>query len=369
MAKTEPKQIDQIDAYLEANEGFHYNFVETPKYKISTGSLKFDIKVGGGFGGGILRFSGCSNAGKTSETLLIAKNFQESTQIKGKRKVIYFNAEGRDLDGLVERAGVNTDKEYFRLIKSNIYDFIIGMISDLIHNNPEKVLYMFVLDSMDAIVTKEDSLKAIGEGNRVAGTAGITTDFLRKMSNPINCLGHMAILISQVRAEVKINQYAKSDPRLTNASGGNALTHYPDWILEFQQNFGKDMILEGDDKNKILGHWCKVIVRKSTNETNLETVEYPIKRKQVNGKSVWVEYELTDVLKGWDFISKKGAWFTFSKELRKELMDKKIECPEQVQGEPAIIEFLENNPEATQYLYSKFCKTLAATGKPTNEVA
>ena len=55
----------------------------------------------------------------------------------------------------------------------------------------------------------------------------------------------MLIMISQIRAKVDINPYAKGDPNnQTNASGGNAALHYPDWILEFQKQFKSDKILE-----------------------------------------------------------------------------------------------------------------------------
>ena len=39
-----------------------------------------------------------------------------------------------------------------------------------------------------------------------------------------------------------LNPYEKTDPKLTNASGGNAMLHYSDWILEFQPRYVKDII-------------------------------------------------------------------------------------------------------------------------------
>lgn len=74
-------------------------------------------------------------------------------------------------------------------------------------------------------------------------------------------------MISQVRSSVQINPYAKSDPKVTNASGGNAILHYSDWILEFQPRYVKDLITtQAAGKGDMLGHWCKIIFRKTSNE-------------------------------------------------------------------------------------------------------
>ena len=40
--------VDQIEAYLKANQSDHYNFEEKREYTVSSGSLKLDIEMGGG---------------------------------------------------------------------------------------------------------------------------------------------------------------------------------------------------------------------------------------------------------------------------------------------------------------------------------
>ena len=49
---------DQIEAYLKANKGDHYNFEEEREYTVSSGSLKLDIEMGGGIKPGVIRASG-----------------------------------------------------------------------------------------------------------------------------------------------------------------------------------------------------------------------------------------------------------------------------------------------------------------------
>ena len=54
----------------------------------------------------------------------------------------------------------------------------------------------------------------------------------------------MAIFISQVRADIKLDPYSKAPIRQTTATGGNALLHFANYILEFEPRFKKDLILE-----------------------------------------------------------------------------------------------------------------------------
>ena len=89
---------------------------------------------------------------------------------------------------------------------------------------------------MDSLVPKADLEKPPEEANKVAGGALLSSDFLRKMALGMTTRGHICYMISQVRSKVSINPYEKTDARVTNASGGNALLHYSDWILEFFKN-------------------------------------------------------------------------------------------------------------------------------------
>ena len=92
--------------------------------------------------------------------------------------------------------------------------------------------------------------------------------------------------------------------------------HYSDWILEFQPRYVKDIIsTQPGGKGDMLGHWCKVIFRKTPNEKTGIAVRYPIRYGRTNGKSIWVEYEVVDMLLTWDMAVAKGAWVTISDDL------------------------------------------------------
>jgi RecA/RadA recombinase len=352
--------VSQIQSYLKTNKEDHYNFEEPQLYTVSSGSLILDMEMGGGIRPGILRFSGVSEGGKTSAALSFARNFQKSID---NSFVIYIKSEGRLSKEVLERSGVDLSESKWFEYKSNVYESVISLMRQLVKSNPDGKKYLFIIDSMDALVPRADLERPFEEANKVAGGSLLSSDFLRKMALGLSSKGHTCIMISQVRSAVTINPYAKTDPKITNASGGNALLHYSDWILEFQQRHKADLIFGESsgpkiNKNKedILGHYCKIVFRKSINEKTNKEVRYPIKYGRKNGQSVWVEQEIKDVLLMWNLVKASGAWITISDDLIKELSSKNIEVEKQHQGEDNFVNYLEKNTKMTEYLFDKFRK-------------
>lgn len=351
-----------LGQYLNSKEvkPHHYNHYKDVDYTVSTGSLIFDIETGGGLHPSIMRFCGCSGAGKTSAALSICYNFLLP---KKKRKAVYIKAEGRLGKNIRERSGikfVDTPEEWEEgtcfIFKCNIYETIVELIEQLIKNNGEGISYYFIFDSMDALTVKADLGKSIDDATKVAGGTVISSMFLKRMSLPFSTFGHMAALMSQVRADVKINKYEKSDPRLTNANGGNALIHYSDWIFEFQKFRKDDLIL--DANAKLIGHWARIIFRKSPNEKEGQEIRYPILHNRMGAKSIWTEYEVAEVMISFEIAQKKGSWIELSDEIQKELEAGKLTFPPKMQGLDNLRGALTDSPEVSDFLYKKFSNTL-----------
>ena len=213
---------------------------------------------------------------------------------------------------------------------------------------------------------KEDLNKSFQDAHKVAGGALLGAKFMQKMSIALAKRGHMAIFISQVRADIKLDPYSKAPVRQTTATGGNALLHFANYILEFEPRFKKDLILESPAqpidkiKNKILGHNVKVTVKKSPNEKTNYVVEYPIRYGRTGGKSVWVEREIIDMLYGWEFVHRKGAWITVDVELLNLLKEEGLTLPDKIQGEPKLIDYLENNIELRDFLSNQLTQEIYA---------
>jgi len=348
--------LGQIQQYLEDHKGDHYNFEEERKYTISSGSLLLDIEMGGGIKPGIIRASGVTEGGKTSCALSFARNFQKMDN----SMVIYIKAEGRLSDDMIDRAGIDTNEEKWFVYKCNVYESVIDFMRQMVKDNPTDTRYMFIIDCMDALVPRGDLEKGADEALKVAGGSLLSSDFLRRMALGLATRGHICYMISQVRATVKINPYEKGDPKITNASGGNAILHYSDWILEFQPRWNKDLITTGPKgKEEQLGHWCKIIFRKTSNEKTGVEVRYPIKYRAQAGQSIWVQKEVADMMIAWDMAVTKGAWVTVSDEIIEEVKEKTgLEFKKQHQGVDNFGKYFEEEQEIGKFMFKKFREAL-----------
>ena len=180
----QPQEI--LGNYLKAHKEDHYNFEDSIDYKISSGSLQFDMHLEGGFGPGLHRFTGVNEGGKTSESLQVMKNFLKTLP---KSRGLYVKAEGRLGPELQKRSGVKfvfspeewVDGTCF-VFESNIYETVMGLIRQLITNNEEKIKYCFILDSVDGLIRKDDLEKNFEESTKVAGGAVVASNFCKKTS-------------------------------------------------------------------------------------------------------------------------------------------------------------------------------------------
>lgn len=361
MSKTKDIQTtDQIAKFLsdKDNQKYHYNFHEGDDYKIPSGSLNLDIALGGGLPSGAHRFTGINEGGKTSCAMAFARNFQKMFKKEG--MIIYIKSEGRFSPEMIERCGIDTDPEKFFVFDCNVFEKVFELIRELVFHNENDKKYMFIIDSVDALCRVNDIDKPFAESEQVAGGALITSVFLKKMVLPITKMGHTMILTSQVRVEVATNPYASRGGPKVKQAGGNAIKHYANFILEFEERYTSDMIFKNptatklDDKGEPIGHYCKIKFRKSVNEKTGSSVRYPIKYGQKQGKSVWRAREILDMLYLFNLIDKKGAWISVSEDLIKELSDQKLEINEKFQGEQRLIDFLEENEKLSDFLYEDF---------------
>ena len=356
---------DILGDLLNKNQKDHYNDIEEAEdLKISTGSLILDSQMGGGFSaGGLLRFVGYTEGGKTSESLQTMKNYLESVP---NSKGFYIKAEGRLSKEMQDRTGIKFvwDKNNWVtgtcfVLETNIYDLVVEIMRQLVMDNQENNKYCFVLDSMDGLILRSDMAKNIEDAGKVAGAPMLTKKFMQRLAISMNKLGHMCIMIGQVSAKVDLNPYGPSEIRQISATGGNAALHFANWILQFEPRYGGDNILENDKekpdpfKNKILGHWCKVIIKKSPNEKSNMLLKYPIKYGRKDGNSIWREYEVIDVLTMYSLITRKAAWISFDENLIAEALESGITIQTQLQGQAKMLDYLETNKDVTDWLIKK----------------
>jgi len=356
---------DILSSFLKNNKDDHYNFEQDNDYKVSSGSLQLDIQLGGGFCPGLHRFCGINEGGKTSAALEVMKNFLRTVP---NAKGFYIKAEGRLSNEMKERSGVpfTIKAEDWNVgtcfvFESNIYETVVDAMRNLVSNNEENIKYYFLLDAVDGLITKGDLDKTFEDSNKVAGGAVIAANFMKRMSIALAKRGHMAVFVSQVRADIKLDPYSKAPIRQTTATGGNALLHFANWILEFEPRFNGDMILQDPNNKKIdleknppIGHWAKVTVKKSPNEKTNLTIPYPIRYGRKNGNSIWIEKEIVDLLYAWEFMTRSGAWVKPSEEFLELVKEVGIEIPENFSGEKGLFKFIEDNSDLCKFLINYF---------------
>lgn len=369
-----------LGKYLHRVKQDHYNFVPDVNWEVSSGSLNLDTELGP-FRPGIVRLSGNPSSGKTSFSFGVAKNFLETVP---NSRVIYVKSEGRLSQNIQDRSGLSFTKDYEKftngmvfIFECSVYEAVIGLFRELIMNNPQNIIYMFILDSMDALNLRSDMSKTIEEGNKVAGAPLMTKQLLQKMSVPIEKYGHLCFFLGQISAEIKASQYVPSANRQVTGAGGNAIQHFSTTVLNFLDWHESDLILDNPNerldriKNRSVGHNCRIKISKSDNETRYFTVEIPIRHNQTGGKSIWREREVADQLIAWQLISHSGAWITVSDTIRQEIGEAlglkdgdESYPPEKINGINKVYAYLDKNPKVTDYLFNRF-KTLIASSKTT----
>lgn len=353
---------DQLMSLLKGSKTDHYNFEDSIIYKVPSSSLLLTSLMDGGLGPGCHRFLGGASNGKTSAALDFLLNFLKESTEEEPRRGVYFKSEGRLSEDMKTRSGVTfvtSPKDWFPgtaiIIDSNVFEFVFDIIREQITKNPTKCRYFYILDSLDMMAKRIDLERPLADATSVAGGALLSSVFLKKVSIGLNKRGHIAIFISQVRESIKINPYEKTPPKVGNASGGHAMEHAADWVIEFLGRNASDIIRMGDEaKGKPIGHYAKAKIIKANNESYNQEVKYPICYKRTNGQSIWREKEVIDMLLAWTLVVRAGAWYKPEENFLQEVRDKGFDMADKYQGLENLSNYLNVNPSLIDYLFDKF---------------
>jgi hypothetical protein len=384
-SKKEEENVDSVkiaaENFFKVNKDHIYteNRVSEPFF-VSTGVIGLDSMLGGGVqSGSLVRLLGPPTTGKSSEGLLIIKNFLESRP-KGRGLIV--PTEARLTEKIKSRSGVkfvHTPEEWETgtclILPMNIYNKLANFIWTLVKTNELKDMkdrenFIIMIDCMDYLTLEDDMKKEIGKSGKVAGPQYMTKMLWSKIALPFNAGQHILLATSQQSAAPKIDPYAKDPLRQGGSSGGTNVQYQASLVLDFALRYESDYILEDDSedakydekKNPKIGHLVKGIVRKSDNEKYDTRFEYAVKYGRTNGNSVWVEKDILDQLVMWQFLAREGGKakgsLNFEPSLHKELEKIDENVPEKFRGMNAALKFLEENPKITKFLEEKFKATL-----------
>ena len=349
-----------MSSLLKDHKDDHYNYSEERYYKVSTSSLMLDYVSGGGFGPGLHRFTGSSECGKTREALDVMANFLRDHKTG---KALYIEAEGR----LSKEAQSQHDIKYVTdasewehgtcfVLQSNVYELVADVIERLIKQGGD-TYYFILLDSVDGLAPRESFKKTFDESARIAGGPVIASVLMKRIAIPLYKHGHMAIFLSQRRSTINIDPYAKKEPKMIDGSGGNALLHYANFIMDFEPHYKSKIILENEKEkqsmsNRSIGHYAKISIKKSTNESTGTIVEYPVKYGRKKQSGVWMEKEIVDLLLMWGELKRAGAWYSFGDEVFKLLEDAGCGIGQKHKGLNGVYAAIDGNDCAIEVLKS-----------------
>ncbi len=395
---TEEKKVldpkEQLGKFLTANKEDHFNLETRPKaYTVSSGSLGLEIE-GVNFPNGIYRVGGGPNLGKTPFLIGVVDN---TLDIVPNSRAAWALAEGRmstQNELRFRHKVVYTYEEWevgtVFVFKTNTFETWINLKRELVTNNPTGCRYVFVTDSLDNMILKDDMPKAFDAGDKVAGVPAMSKKLFQKMGLAMRERGHWAFFVSQKTADIKLDQYAPANNRQMAGSGGNSVAHNADDSLEFQEWFEGDLILKNPDErlhrinNPALGHICKIKIKKSSNEKRFTVVEVPIKHGVSGGSAIWREREIGDAMLMWKLVSKTnpqavvkegatptkgGSWLYFAPTLLSELTTAGLPALPtddkgnvKVQGMNQLYELLEQRKDVADHMFNRFKAMLASPG-------
>lgn len=370
-AKTPEEQMSEL---MDETKEDHFNYVTEVDYRISSGSLILDRETDGGLGPGFHRLVGHNNSGKTPLALEYQINFLKYHKKNNqKARGLLIRAEGKLNKLAMSRLMSSGDIKYVTdpndwkdgtvlIIHSQKYETLAYYIGQLIRNNPHKYLYNIIIDSMDGLKVKVDEGKKYEDSQKTAGVASISKRFLTDFCLEFNVLGHQGILISQVTATIAFDAKTKASmvPKDGNYSGGNALMHFANWILEFKKIYKSNMELDSstgkinDGVSTVLAHTCAITIGKSMLENKLKTIEYKVKHNVTSGSAVWVADEIKNLMLRNEYIKKSGSWFELDKNVLNNLKKENLEMPERIQGDDNVVAFLDENPPVLNYFFEHF---------------
>lgn len=365
----EPSTNDFAESFFKERADDLFNHITPLNRFISSGSLTLDQYVKARSGGVVRLTAKTPELGKTSQSFVYAEQFMKTMP---KSKTAYFMAEGRLSPELRARTGLTfvyhpRDWVYgtVLVVATNTFeavaDFIVGQSKTMFEAGEH---ICFIIDSLDGLILKNDKdTKGITTG-KVAGVPLLTKLLFRHVALPIAFYDILLIITGQYSADISIDMYAPKIPRLGSASGGSSVPHQCDYILDYGPRYGGDLILEDPDakpdpvKNKIVGVWATVEVKKSATDTTGVKVKIPIKKGRI-GSAIWVEKEVVDMALAFDLIKRSGAWFAFNPSFIEEAKEAGISLKEKIQGLNGLYEYIEGDRPVFEWMLARFKKVLS----------
>jgi len=358
-----------LASLLADNKDSHFNDVVPLNKLISTGSLNLDSYIKVRSGGVVRLVAKTPESGKTSEAFVLAENYMKEMP---KSKTLYVKSEARLSKEMQDRTGmkfVTSAEDWVYgtvfVLCCNVFEVVSNFILQLskqMYENGEHLT--IIIDSLDGLILKKDlETKGIDGNQMVAGVPKLTKLLFRHLALPIAHYDILLIITGQYSADIKLDPYSQSIPRLGETGGGSSVPHQCDYILQYLPRYQGDYILEKPDekpdliKNKILGIYVSVEVKKSATDVTGVKIRIPIRKGRV-GSAIWVEKEVVDMAMQFNHLTRKGAWYSFDANFIELAKKDGIELKQQHQGLNGVFEYVEENKGVFSWMLSQYKKLI-----------
>ncbi len=353
-----------------------YNHINPVRKKISTGSLVLDSYINITSGGTVRVGGAQAESGKSSECILLAQNYMQTMP---KSKGLLINAEARLSEEFKTRTGAKfvekpEDWVYGTIfvMHTNVMESFCPILQSLLSSMFEQGENLVaIVDSIDMCTLKNSGDKVFGDSTKIAGVPFLTKELFRRIGHLIDRYNALLLITSQYSSTISLDPHGpKEPPKLVQGSAANALNHMCNNAIYYRPRYQGDLILEDDNekpdrlKNKILGVYATVEIKKSSNDTTGTVVRIPIKKGRI-GNSIWVEKEVADLILDNSLATRKGAWINFGEVTINAAKEEGVELKVSIQGKPQLYDYLENDKNVFNFFFKRF-KNIDKLGNQSN---
>jgi len=269
---------------------------------ISTGSRWLDSiicrgKLTGIPVGKITEIAGLESTGKSYMAAQVAANAQ-----KMGIDVVYFDSESAIDPTFLEKAGCNVDNLLY--VQATSVEFVLETIEDLLGSNENRML--FIWDSLALTPAVSDIEGDFNPLSSMAVKARILAKGMSKLTVPIANSQSVFLVLNQLKTNISRSpSETLTTPYMT--PGGKAMIYaYSLRVWLTGRKAKASFVL--DDKGFRIGSEVKVKLEKS---------RFGTQGRQCNFKILWGdevgvqdEESWLDAIKGSQYLSNSGAWFT-----------------------------------------------------------
>jgi recombination protein RecA len=293
-----------------------------PVEMVSSGSLKLDEALGGGYPKGrIVEIFGPESSGKTTLALHAIAEVQ-----KNGGTAAFIDAEHALDPQYAAKLGV--DIKNLIISQPDYGEQALEIIDALVHSGAVDII---VLDSVAALTPKAEIEGSMGDSH-MGLQARLMSQALRKVTGAISKSGCLLIAINQLRMKIGV---MFGNPETT--TGGNALKFYASIRLDIRRT---QQIKDGENA---VGNRAKVKVVKNKVAPPFRMAEFDI----IFGHGISKIGEMIDIGVDHAVIKKSGSWFSYG--------DTKLG-----QGRDAVKQLLDDNPELMEEIELKVRESIAA---------